>query len=52
MTAPQEDLTADDHLVEDTVKDSPDSPDVDLPDPPQDPGYIPPTVIDANGDPA
>jgi hypothetical protein len=46
----QDDLTADDHLVEQTSKDAPNSPDLDLPDPPQDPSWVPPSVIDASGD--
>jgi hypothetical protein len=50
MTQPdQDDLTANDHLVEQTAKDAPNSPDLDLPDPSQNPNWVPPSVVDENG---
>lgn len=44
----QEDLTADDHLAVTTGKDAPDSDD--LPIPPQDPAWVPESVVDEDGD--
>ena len=51
MSEPQvsEDLTADDHLVENTEKDAPDSCDADLVQPIQDPLAIPASVVDEDG---
>jgi hypothetical protein len=43
------DLTADDHLATDTVKDAPGDPDADLPCPDQDPAVVPPSAVDENG---
>jgi hypothetical protein len=43
------DLTADDHLAVETVKEAPNDPDADLPCPDQDPGVVPRSTVDANG---
>ena len=43
------DLTADDHLAVDTVKDAPGDQDADLPCPDQDPAVVPPSAVDENG---
>jgi hypothetical protein len=42
------DLTADDHLAAETVKDTSGG-DTDPPAVDQDPNYVPPSVVDANG---
>lgn len=47
----QDDLTADDHLVEQTEKDAPGHEDDDLVAPIQDPLAIPPSVVDEFGRP-
>lgn len=47
-----EDLTADDHLAENTEKDAPDTSDADLPAPDQDPAAIPVSYVDEDGQPA
>jgi hypothetical protein len=43
------DLTADDHLAVETDKDAPGGVDADLPVPDQDPGVVPPSAVDENG---
>lgn len=43
------DLTGEDHLVVETVKEVPDAQDDDLPCPDQDPNVIPRSTIDENG---
>lgn len=45
----QDDLTADDHLVAETEKDTPGHEDDNLYSPTQDPNVIPPSVVDAFG---
>ena len=43
------DLTADDHLAVETDKEAPDDADADLPDCDQDPGVVPSSAVDENG---
>jgi hypothetical protein len=43
------DLTADDHLAVETDKEAPDDADADLPNCDQDPGVVPPSAVDENG---
>ena len=47
--AQQDDLTADDHLVEQTAKDAPEGDD--FPELLQDPRYVPSSAVDEFGDP-
>lgn len=47
----QDDLTADDHLVQNTEKHAPGDPDAELPSPPQDPSYVPESAVDEHGEP-
>ena len=43
------DLTVDDRLVQETDKDAPDDADADLPEPDQDPNFVPVSTVDADG---
>ena len=43
------DLSDDDHLAEETDKDAPGDPDDDLPEPDQDPNFVPVSTVDENG---
>ena len=43
------DLSDDDHLAEETDKDAPDDPDDDLPEPDQDPNFVPVSAVDDTG---
>ena len=43
------DLSDDDHLAEETDKDAPDDADADLPEPDQDPNFVPVSAVDDNG---
>ena len=45
------DLTADDHLAVETAKEAPDDPDAALGSPDQDPGVVPASTVDENGQP-
>lgn len=47
----QDDLTGDDHLVQNTEKHAPDDPDADLPVPPQDPDVVLDSAVDVDGQP-
>ena len=44
------DLTVDDRLAQETDKDAPDDADADLPEPDQDPNFVPASTVDAGGD--
>ena len=43
------DLSDDDHLAEETDKNTPDDADDDLPEPDQDPNFVPVSTVDDNG---
>jgi len=45
-----DDLTVDDHLAVETEKAAPGDPDADLPEPDQDPTYVPASAVDENGE--